>query len=194
MMRHDGKEKTMWGRWWEDGTGNFETQFHLYIPFAECFRVIVIEWLANMTCVVHSFSQSKLFCVFFTRIDLIMDVEAILMSRQICLEMKCLHGNPMSNNFHKTLLLKFHELETIDTRKRILSTKYERCSWARKNLVVYFPYISLYFSHGLFLTVHGSINRGKNLSVDKGIESSKRDRMISSTAVNSSIFSVKSFA
>ena len=64
-------------------------------------------------------------CVFFTRIDLIMEVEAILMSRQICLEVKCLHGNPMSNNFHKTLLLKFHELETIDSRKRILSTKYE---------------------------------------------------------------------
>ena len=34
----------------------------------------------------------------------------------------------MSNNFHKTLLLEIHKLETLGTRKSILRTKFEQCT------------------------------------------------------------------
>ena len=39
-------------------------------------------------------------------IGLITVFNAILTSRQTGLKLQCLYGNPMSNNFHKTLLLK----------------------------------------------------------------------------------------
>ena len=44
------------------------------------------------------------------------------MGRQTSLEIQCLYGNPMSNNFYKTSLRKIRELETLGTRKRILRT------------------------------------------------------------------------
>ena len=43
----------------------------------------------------------------------------------------------MSNNFHKTSLLKIHELETFGTKKRILQKITEECSCARKHLVAF---------------------------------------------------------
>ena len=61
-------------------------------------------------------------------IDLITALEAFLMGRQ-----ECLYGNPMSNNFRKTSLLKNLELETFGTRKM---KKFEGCSCARKRPVV----------------------------------------------------------
>ena len=42
----------------------------------------------------------------FKEIDLITVLEAILTGRQTRLEVQCLNGNPMSNDFHKTSLLK----------------------------------------------------------------------------------------
>ena len=67
-----------------------------------------------------------------------MVLEAILTGRQTRLEIQCLYRNPMSNNFHKTSLLKKYnsELETLGTRKRILRTKSERCGCAKKRPVV----------------------------------------------------------
>ena len=39
-------------------------------------------------------------------IDPVTVLEAILMGRQTRLEIQCLYGNPMLNNFYKTSLLK----------------------------------------------------------------------------------------
>ena len=44
--------------------------------------------------------------VFYSIIGLITVFEAILTGRQTGLKQQCLYGNPMSNNFHKTSLLK----------------------------------------------------------------------------------------
>ena len=65
----------------------------------------------------------------------------------------------MSNNFHKTSLLKIHELETFGTRKRILRKKKWRDVAVTESvqscfeLSIHFPVI---FSRELFLVaVHG---------------------------------------
>ena len=39
-------------------------------------------------------------------IDLVTVFDAILTSRQMCEKLQCLYENPMSNNFHKTAVLK----------------------------------------------------------------------------------------
>ena len=65
----------------------------------------------------------------------------------------------MSNNFHKTSLLKKnHELETFGTTKKILGKKLEGCSCARKRPVAFrtfhtFPCI--FFREKFLVAVHG---------------------------------------
>ena len=71
---------------------------------------------------------------------------------------QCLYGNPMSNNFHKTSLLKNSWIGNFCTRKRILRKNLEGCNCARKRPVVFWTFHTfpcIFFPRTIFRAVHG---------------------------------------
>ena len=56
--------------------------------------------------IIGTFTSLEITTSVAMRIDLITVLEAILTGRQTRLEIQCLYGNAMSNNLHKTSLLK----------------------------------------------------------------------------------------
>ena len=89
----------------------------------------------------------------------------------------------MSNNFHKTSLLKIHELETFGTKKIIIfkKKKLEGCICQKaSSRVLNFPYISLYFFPR---TIFRSSSRLVRYT-DKCMEISKHDWTLSGTATS----------
>ena len=60
-------------------------------------------------------------------IDLVTVFDAILTSRQMCEKLQCLYENPMSNNFHKTAVLK----KNINCKLKLKAKDCPKQFWGR---------------------------------------------------------------